>query len=304
MTGGPELLARTQYRYLKNQEGYLSNIVSALVTEDWMSVVSQCTTDSWKEALAATLTHSKEQMPQLCDRLGERLQEEGDSDSATIQNAILCFICAGNVEKLVESWPILNQDEIIELQDLVEIVVLLQKALELQGRSVGASGKLADLLSRYAGLLAAQGALNSALAYLGPSEDPQLIDLRERLYYSLGYKQAYATRASQAQNTYGQQSRASFNQPRASIPNSYGQMPSQPQQTFTNNFVPQPTFGNQPSQPWLPQQPQPPQNTWNSPPQNAPQAPLVPTMPPVGPPPPVAMSQPPRPSSVGSQGKI
>lgn len=227
-TGGSDLLARTQYRYLKKSQSYLSNIISALVTEDWSSVISQCTIDSWKEALVATLTHCRESVPVLCERLGERLQQDGGGNSNTnnvsvIQSAILCYICAGNVERLAETWLITHTESTTasnnELQDLIEVVILFQKALELQGRNATATGKLAELLTQYGNLLAAQGALSSALTYLGPSDDAQIVELRERIYFSLGHKQAYPTRsASQAQNIYAKsQTPNIFMQPRASL---------------------------------------------------------------------------------------
>lgn len=328
-TGGSDLLARTQYRYLKKSQGYLSNIISALVTNDWSSVVSQCSTDSWKEALVATLTYCRDHVPVLCERLGERLQCENVNNLSSIQNAILCYICAGNAERLAESWLAAQSQatdgDVIpstkELQDLIEVVILFQKALELQGRNVNATGKLAELLSQYAGLLASQGALNSALTYLGPSDAADIVELRERLYYSLGHKQAYATNIrsqSQAQNVYAKsQTPNKFNQ-RSSIGSI---QPLQPT-TFNNgfnssnfnntSFPPVPAAAASPQQVWnnpLPAHPQAQQQQWNSTPfnpvQSNPVVPPVQTKPPAAQPPlfdPTA--QPPRPSSVSSQGKI
>lgn len=330
MTGGSELLARTQCRYLQRQRGYLANIISALVTDDWSGVVAQCTTDSWREALAATLTHATDQMPELCERLGERLLTEDGADAdgasggltsskrsaAALESAILCYICAGNVERLVEAWPCVEQ-AIGDLQELVEIVMVLQRALELQGRrSDGASGKLADLLARYAGLLAAQGALSSALSYLGPSVDPQVVDLRERLYYSLGHKQAYAPSRQQQQQhiqqhpqqmrysqslPLAQQQRQSFSAqqavpivyPGATVPVAAWQPPVL---APTNQWNTAPLQGGPP--PILPQQP----TVWNP----TPVAPTT-THPPmglsaVGPSPAGPGQQPARPPSVGAHG--
>ncbi len=317
-TGGPEILARTQFRYLKNSEGYLSNIISALVTEDWSGVVTQCTIDSWKECLVAILTHSREQMPTLCEQLGERLLREGGSNQENIQNAILCYICAGNIEKLVEIWPKPNYSSgdtklSNDLQELIEVIMMLQKAIELQGRNVGVSGKLAEILSRYAGLLSAQGALSSAVTYLGPSDDPTVEDLRSRLYYSLGYKQAYATPAPMKQQ-FNQQANQLRPQPRHSLPNNQVPMPVQQQPAFNKNFSTQNTssfntgFGGPPTmppaQPWVNPSPGG-QQSWNNF-QNTAQPPLVPvqTKPPIVPPPANDFSpqQPARPSSVGSQG--
>lgn len=314
LAGGPELLARTQYRYLKKSEGYLSNIISALVTDDWGAVITQCTTDSWKEALVATLTHCRDLAPALCERLGERLQTEGANQISLVQSAILCYICAGNVERLAETWlkthpqPDGLVDNIPtstkELQDLIEVVVLFQKALELQGRNVNVSGKLADLLSQYAGLLAAQGALSSALTYLGPSDDPDIVELRERLYYALGHKQAYAPKArtlSHNQNIYGQSQAPAVNKfQRTSLTNNNFNVAP-----VSNNVPPAAPFNagftnsNQ-SQPPAPQ-------LWNAPTSLVQTTPnLNPLLPPVQSKPPVDAGlppQPPRPSSVSSQGR-
>lgn len=341
-TGGSDLLARTQYRYLKKTPSYLSNIISALVTDDWSTVISQCTTDSWKEALVATLTYCRENVPTLCERLGDRLQSEGGNNSTAIQNAILCYICAGNAERLAESLlaaatqtngmngaVVDYTPSTKELQDLVEVVILFQKALELQGRNVNASGKLAELLSQYAGLLASQGALNSALTYLGPSEAADIVELRERLYHTLGHKQAYTSNArsqSQTQNIY-----AKSQTPQ----NKYAQRPSfgsiQPLQqpaaaSFNNSFnnnsfsnnsfgttaippassPPQPSWNNSlpvhpQAQPWNPT----PFATANNVTQMNPVVPPVQTKPPPITQPPVLdpSAHPPRPSSVSSQGE-
>lgn len=67
MKGGPDLLARTQTKYLKQTEGYVSSLISALVSENWISVINNCHIDSWKEALCAILTHSnEEELSKLC----------------------------------------------------------------------------------------------------------------------------------------------------------------------------------------------------------------------------------------------
>lgn len=307
--GGPELLARTQFRYLRNSDGFLSNIISALVTEDWSGVVQQCTIDSWKECLVAILTHSREQMSTLCEQLGERLLKEGGTDQQNIQNAILCYICAGNVEKLVEVWPKPNfsagGDAKIsnDLQELIEVVMMLQKAIELQGRNVSVSGKLAEILSRYAGLLAAQGALTSAITYLGPSDDANMEDLRSRLYYSLGYKQAYAAPAPQ-KHQFNQQSNQTKPLSRHSLPNNQVPLPVQQQPVFNTGFPPQNASSfSTAAQPWT--SPAPANQSWKTL-QNQPQPALIPNMNPVQTKPPPGneyiQQQPPRPSSVGSQG--
>lgn len=71
---------------------------------------------------------------------------------------------------------------------------------------------MANLLSHYASLLASQGNLNTALNYIGTSEDAKLMELRDRLYYSLGHKPTSYNRPQS-------QSHPRLSNPRVSIPN-------------------------------------------------------------------------------------
>lgn len=67
MSGGSELLARTQVKYLQQNDSYVSSLIAALVSQDWSSVINDCDIGSWKEALAGILTHSTDaNFPLLC----------------------------------------------------------------------------------------------------------------------------------------------------------------------------------------------------------------------------------------------
>ncbi|XP_048459566.1 protein transport protein Sec31A [Rhincodon typus] len=78
-------------------------------------------------------------------------------------------------------------------QDLIEKVVVLRKAIELtQGtNNNGVGAVLADKMSQYANLLAAQGSLAAALSYL-PTDTNQLtiLHLRDRLFRAQGEQAA------------------------------------------------------------------------------------------------------------------
>lgn len=295
--GGSDLLARTQYRYLKNNDSFISNLISAMVMADWSGVISQCTIDSWKEALVAALTHSSEQSALLCERLGERLQIESGGDQSIVKNSILCYICAGNIERIVDAWSSVNGADAIDnsekLQELVEIVVLLNKAMEHQGKKVGVFGKYAELLSKYATLLASQGSLDMALTYVGTSQDdPHIVDLRERLYHALGHKQpqqqvAFAQKGAFQQTPYHNQPRLS--QARTISTSSQSGMPLF-QGTFNTGL---PNAGSGLGNHFEP-------NPWSQL-QNVP-APV--TKPPTMMNPAENLPQPPRPSSVSSVGSV
>ncbi|CAG9767294.1 unnamed protein product [Ceutorhynchus assimilis] len=210
-TGGPDLQIKTQEQYLKKSEGYVSNLISAMISEDWGSIINNCDISSWKEALAAALTHaSEEDLPILCEQLGCRLESESDINPKFSEDAQLCYICSGNFDRLVTSWSDKASMSTKDLQELVELVSFLQKSIERQGKRVQISGALADLLSRYASLLAAQGNLETALSYLGSSQNEKVASLRDRLLTALGQKPLNVQEIRQQQSNRRRSTRTSL----------------------------------------------------------------------------------------------
>uniref|UniRef100_A0A3Q0T3L5 Protein transport protein Sec31A n=1 Tax=Amphilophus citrinellus TaxID=61819 RepID=A0A3Q0T3L5_AMPCI len=173
ISGGEELLKKTQQKYLSKQKNSISMLISSVVTQNWKDIVQSCELDNWKEALAALLTYAHpEDFARLCDTLGSRLEHEG-TEKRCLQ-ACLCYICSGNIEKLVECWA-LHRDctSPLGLEDLVEKVMMLRKSIErLRNCEVAIqSPVLAEKLSCYAGILAAEGSLSTALTYLPENSD-------------------------------------------------------------------------------------------------------------------------------------
>lgn len=109
---------------------FVLQLISAVVMKDWKDILKTCDLQNWKEALAAVMTYAQpEEFSTLCgwfacthdtwgscffgsgfhpfvlsvlDLLGGRLEA---ADEAQLQaQACLCYICAGNVEKLVCCW--------------------------------------------------------------------------------------------------------------------------------------------------------------------------------------------------------
>nr|XP_033322132.1 protein transport protein Sec31A [Megalopta genalis]XP_033322133.1 protein transport protein Sec31A [Megalopta genalis]XP_033322134.1 protein transport protein Sec31A [Megalopta genalis] len=204
MAAGPELLARTQYRYFSEHTGALNSLISSLVSENWADIVKGSDINCWREVLIGIFTHSNPQeRSTLCDMLGDRLAL---SDNPTLKDeAQICYICSGNLNKMVES---LN----VDIQEVVELVMIMQKALELQGtRDTRIEGQIASVLSQYAQMLAAEGDLEAALNYLGNSQDEKIVMLKDRLCRALGYIQdsRSMTKAPRAQNYYDQTRRPS-----------------------------------------------------------------------------------------------
>uniref|UniRef100_A0A6J0UE36 Protein transport protein Sec31A n=1 Tax=Pogona vitticeps TaxID=103695 RepID=A0A6J0UE36_9SAUR len=189
IAGGQELLSRTQKKYFAKTRGKITRLITAVVTKNWKEIVQSCDLQNWREALAAVLTYARpDEFAALCDLLGARLESEGDS---LLQNqACLCYICAGNVEKLVACWTKAQDgNSPLSLQDLIEKVVILRKAVQqtqvMDGNAVGAL--LAEKMTQYANLLASQGSIAAALAFLpANTSQPIIVQLRERICRAQG----------------------------------------------------------------------------------------------------------------------
>ncbi|XP_068610955.1 protein transport protein Sec31A [Brachionichthys hirsutus] len=189
ISGGEELLKRTQQKYLSKQNNSVSMLISSVVTQNWSDIVQSCELDNWKEALAALLTYAHpEDFAHLCDTLGGRLELEG-TEKRCLQ-ACLCYICSGNIDRLVECWAA-HRDTAspLGLEDLVEKVMMLRKSIErLRGGEVAVQSPiLAERLTCYAGILAAEGSLATAMSYLPDrSDQPGIRMLRDRLSLAQG----------------------------------------------------------------------------------------------------------------------
>ncbi|XP_061206891.1 protein transport protein Sec31A isoform X14 [Neopsephotus bourkii] len=189
IAGGQELLSRTQEKYFAKMQSKITRLITAVVMKNWKEIVQSCDLQNWREALAAVLTYARpDEFAALCDLLGNRLENEGDSLLQT--QACLCYICAGNVEKLVACWTKAQDgNSPLSLQDLIEKVVILRKAVQLtQAVDPNAVGALlAEKMSQYANLLAAQGSIAAALTFLPENTNqPNIMQLRDRLCRAQG----------------------------------------------------------------------------------------------------------------------
>uniref|UniRef100_A0A8C9XCF1 Protein transport protein Sec31A n=1 Tax=Sander lucioperca TaxID=283035 RepID=A0A8C9XCF1_SANLU len=168
IAGGVELLQKTQKKYFTKTHSKITKLISAVVMKDWHDILKTCDLQNWKEALAAVMTYAQpEEFSALCDLLGGRL--EAAEDAQLQAQACLCYICAGNVEKLVSCWTRAQDGHCpLSLQDLVEKVVVLRRAVEQTQRSgpTAIGILLAEKMSQYANLLASQGSLSTAITYL------------------------------------------------------------------------------------------------------------------------------------------
>ncbi|MEQ2254295.1 Protein transport protein Sec31A [Ilyodon furcidens] len=233
IAGGADLLEKTQKKYFNKANSKITKLISAVVMKDWHDILKTCDLQNWREALAAVMTYAQpEDFSSLCDLLGSRL--EAAEDPQLQSQACLCYICAGNVEKLVSCWSRAQDGHCpLSLQDLVEKVVVLRRAVELTQLSGPAAIGilLAEKMSQYANLLASQGSLSTAITYLPDNTNQVAVQqLRDRLLRALGQQTAPA-----------QAHRAASQLP--NHPTQHGSALPQPPFSQVHAMVPQPTAG-------------------------------------------------------------
>lgn len=193
--GGGDLLNRTQQAYFKRQSKATSylRLLESIIDNDLNTVVANATLDEWTSVIVVLCTFAKpEEFRPLCEALGERLEEgwsKGDSESAKEfrRHATLCYLVAGNLEKVSRIW-IAEQEEEIQnsekedayassLQHLIEKVTIFRKVINFEDAAFFETTEqkmsyeyplspLYDKYCEYAELLAAQGKLTTALTYL------------------------------------------------------------------------------------------------------------------------------------------
>lgn len=207
--GGPELLHKTQKAYFERQTASLPylRLYQSIVLDDLVDVVQNAELKEWQEIFVVLCTFAKaEEFPSLAEQLGQRLEYQYESSlgsSAAIElrkNAILCYLAAGRLEKVISIWVDQMREEeearvksttdtksrysvhVDALQTFIEKVTIFQAAVKYvdtdlaqptASAEVAATGartyKLATLYDRYseyAELLAAQGLVTSALRFI------------------------------------------------------------------------------------------------------------------------------------------
>lgn len=108
-----------------------------------------------------THTHGKD-LVFYFEKLGNRL---AISDNQSLSKyALLCYICSGNVEALINNKKDIKTVE--NLQECVEMAMMLYKSKFSCESSVEVGQKFSELLMRYSETLVSQGDLEGALSFL------------------------------------------------------------------------------------------------------------------------------------------
>ncbi|KAJ0256748.1 WD40 repeat-containing protein [Hirschfeldia incana] len=234
--GGIALWESTREKYLKMNSAPFMKVVAAMVTNDLASLIHTRSHKYWKETLALICTFAQgEQWASLCDVLASKLMAAGNTVAA-----VLCYICAGNVDRTVEIWSrsLANERDGRSyaelLQDLMEKTLVL--ALATDNKKFSAS--LCKLFESYAEILASQGLLSTAMKYLKVLDSgglsPELSILRDRISLSAEPEtSAVASGNTQHQSTMPYNQEPTQAQPNV-LSNPYD---NQYQQPYTNSYA-------------------------------------------------------------------
>jgi protein transport protein SEC31 len=208
--GGPELLARTQKAYFEKRTIALPylRLFQSVVTNDLADIVQNADLQDWQEIFVVLCTFAgADEFGGLAEQLGARLEfqaslarsEQGVGASELRKNAMLAYLAAGRLERLINIWiEELAEEEmriladetapgvsrytahVHALQTFIEKVTVFRAAASYvdkdlaQKESVGGDTaartyKLSALYDRYfeyADFLATQGLVKHAVAFL------------------------------------------------------------------------------------------------------------------------------------------
>ncbi|KAF2847697.1 hypothetical protein T440DRAFT_491697 [Plenodomus tracheiphilus IPT5] len=190
--GGEKCIAKTQAAYFKRQSdapNYLRLLASVVGKNLWDFVYNADLKD-WKEVMATICTFAnQEEFPDLCEALGDRLEEAiVDGNSSARKDASFCYLAGSKLEKVVVNWAEELQESekagieqsatdnsfsihARSLQDFIEKVTVFRKvtAFKDEEQQKDADWRLEPLYAKYveyADIASAHGQLTIAEKYL------------------------------------------------------------------------------------------------------------------------------------------
>ncbi|CAF0715359.1 unnamed protein product [Adineta steineri] len=198
--GGQDLLYKTQKRYFEKVQTPTTKLIDIVTNQDWPRLIESSNMTNWRDILVALLTYTNgATFIDLCNQLGHRLAQQhiGTNDSLRTYAAI-CFICTGNLEQFDIAWSSKYQQQgmsSMQLEQLIEKLFILKRSVDYssaqQKKTVNTAAASMDgpsisrHLTLFGQLLANEGCARAALVYLGNIQTPELLVLRDRLYYGL-----------------------------------------------------------------------------------------------------------------------
>ncbi|KAF9325461.1 protein transport protein S31, partial [Linnemannia elongata] len=229
--GGPELLERTQKAYFERRAASTPYIrlLQSVVTGDLEDVVRNADLVDWQEIVVILCTFARpDDFGKLCESLGNRLEEQwitkaqaGEPADEIRCNTVLCYLAAGNLERVVSIWIQEQEQELAlsgydpstseyernarSLQAFIEKVTVFRKAIDYVDVAISGNpnednpeeqqdghhklAALYDKYTEYAEIMAAQGRLSTAIEFLNLTpvdyhNKESLAVMRDRLYHS------------------------------------------------------------------------------------------------------------------------
>ena len=192
--GGQKCIDKAQKAYFDRKAGgpnYL-RLLASVVGKNLWDLVHNADLSSWKEIMATLCTYADAQeFPDLCEVLGDRLDEQMKNDSGDDnlrKDASFCFLAGSKLEKAVSIWITdLEKNEGVGLQEtskdpsfsvharslqiFIEKVTIFREVIHYQdsNRWTSSDSKLPSLYNKYieyADIASAHGQLKIAERYL------------------------------------------------------------------------------------------------------------------------------------------
>lgn len=192
--GGQKCIEQAQAAYFSkktNAPNYV-RLLASVVGKNLWDVVYNADLSSWKEIMATLCTFaSEDEFPDLCEALGDRMEEElrSSQNKADLRkNASFCYLAGSKLDKVVAIWiEETKEDEAAgyekgdadstfslhakALQSLIEKVTVFREVTKFEDPDLqqGSGWKLSalyDKYTEYADVVAAHGFLDVAEKYL------------------------------------------------------------------------------------------------------------------------------------------
>lgn len=191
--GGPELLARTQQSYFERRTAALPylRLFQSIVSNDLSDVVQNAELSEWQEIFVVLCTFAKEdEFNSLAEQLGLRIEFQyrvaagtggahisADKAGEWRKNALLCYLAAGKLDKVVNIW-------VDELKEEEEAAVSSMEVEGGKGQSASRYSAHATALQTFMEKIAvfksATGYVDSDLAQ--PTQSREAVQAAARTY--------------------------------------------------------------------------------------------------------------------------
>jgi protein transport protein SEC31 len=226
--GGEKCIAKARAAYFEKQTDgpNYTRLLASIVGGNLWDVVYNADLKDWKEVMVTLCTFaSQEEFPDLCEALGDRLEEEITEETESYRkDASFCYLAGSKLEKVVVNWAQELQESEAEsvenaegdnsfsiharsLQDFIEKVTVFRQVTkfedaEQQQESDWKLGPLYAKYVEYADIASAHGQLSVAEKYLDllPTKYPAADVARDRIKKATkkAAPQAAAQRQTQA----------------------------------------------------------------------------------------------------------